>query len=154
DVEVTYQSRRDGRFAVGDGAARVHDWSPTEIDVEVDGHRRRARVTAAGDSIHVQVSTGTLSFQVMPRFVPPGAELAGGGLHAPMPGVVLDVRCRVGDHVEAGQVLVVLEAMKMEHHVRALVAGVVSDIRVGPGDQVDNGATLLVIDADDEGGDG
>ena len=152
DVEVTYQSRRDDRFAVGDGAARVHDWSPTEIDVEVDGHRRRARVTAAGDSIHVQVSSGTLSFQVMPRFVPPGAELAGGGLHAPMPGVVLDVRCRVGDHVEAGQVLVVLEAMKMEHHVRTPSSGTVSEIRIAVGDHVDNGATLLVIDDGHQGG--
>jgi propionyl-CoA carboxylase alpha chain len=152
DVEVTYQSRRDGSFAVGDGAARVHDWSPKEIDVEVDGHRRRARVTAAGDSIHVQVSTGTLSFQVMPHFVPPGAELAGGGLHAPMPGVVLDVRCRVGDQVEAGQVLVVLEAMKMEHHVRTPGSGTVSEIRIAVGDHVDNGATLLVIDDGHQGG--
>jgi propionyl-CoA carboxylase alpha chain len=154
DVEVTYQARRDGSFAVGEGRARVHAWSRTAIDVEVDEHRRRSRVTAADDSIHVQVPNGTVSFQVVPRFVPPGADVTGGGLHAPMPGAVLDVRCKVGDQVEAGQVLVVLEAMKMEHHVRALVAGVVSDIRVGAGDQVDNGATLLVIDADDEGGDG
>jgi propionyl-CoA carboxylase alpha chain len=152
-VEVTYQARRDGSFAVGEGRARVHAWSRTDIDVEVDAHRRRSRVTAADDSIHVQVPNGTVSFQVVPRFVPPGAGVTGGGLHAPMPGAVLDVRCEVGDQVEAGQVLVVLEAMKMEHHVRAPVAGVVSDIRVAAGDQVDNGATLLVIDADDGGGD-
>ncbi|WP_229022984.1 acetyl/propionyl/methylcrotonyl-CoA carboxylase subunit alpha [Actinomarinicola tropica] len=153
DVEVTYQSRRDGSFAVGEGTARIHAWSPTGIDVEVDGRRRHARVTAVADAVHVQVPTGTVSFQVVPRFVPPGADLTGGGLHAPMPGAVLDVRCAVGDRVEAGQVLVVLEAMKMEHHVRAPVAGVVSEIRVAAGDQVDNGATLLVIDADEEGGD-
>ena len=152
DIEVTYRSRRDGTFAVGDGAARVHAWSPTAIDVEVDGRRRLARLTATGDAVHVQVPAGTVTFQVVPRFVPPGADPAGGGLHAPMPGAVLDVRCSVGDRVEAGQVLVVLEAMKMEHHVRAPLAGMVSEIRVAAGDQVDNGATLLVIDADDEGG--
>jgi propionyl-CoA carboxylase alpha chain len=155
DVEVTYQSRRDGSFAVGGGAARVHAWSPSDIDVEVDGHRRRSRVTFDGDGIHVQVPNGTVSFQIVPRFVIPGADVSGGGLHAPMPGAVLDVRCEVGDQVEAGQVLVVLEAMKMEHHVRAPVAGVVSEIRVAAGDQVDNGATLLVIDdgSDHEGDD-
>ena len=153
DLEVTYQSRRDGSFAVEGGRARVHAWSPSGIDVEVDGHRRRSRVTFEGDGIHVQVPNGTVSFRVVRRFVPPGADVSGGGLHAPMPGVVLDVRCQVGDQVEAGQVLVVLEAMKMEHHVRAPVAGVVREIRVAPGDQVDNGATLLVIDdgSDDEG---
>ncbi|HET7719137.1 MAG TPA: biotin carboxylase N-terminal domain-containing protein, partial [Acidimicrobiales bacterium] len=46
EVEVTYQSRRDGSFAVGEGTARVHTWSPTGIDVEVDGRRRHTRVTA------------------------------------------------------------------------------------------------------------
>ena len=153
NVEVTYQSRRDGSFAVGEGTARIHAWTLTGIDVEVDGRRRHARITAVADAVHVQVPTGTVSFQVVPRFVPPGADLTGGGLHAPMPGAVLDVRCAVGDRVEAGQVLVVLEAMKMEHHVRAPVAGAVSEIRVAAGDQVDNGATLLVIDADEEGGD-
>jgi propionyl-CoA carboxylase alpha chain len=100
------------------------------------------------------VPRGTVSFQIAPRFVPPGGDLAGGGLSAPMPGVVLGVRCAVGDRVDAGQVLVVLEAMKMEHHVCAPVGGVVSAILVAEGDQVENGATLLVIDADDEGGEG
>jgi propionyl-CoA carboxylase alpha chain len=154
DVEVAYQSRRDGTFAVGEGQARVHAWSPGEIDVELDGRRTRSRVTAAGTSIHVQVPNGTVSFEIVPRFVPPGSDLAGGGLHAPMPGAVLEVRCAVGDAVEAGQVLVVLEAMKMEHHVRAPVAGMVTEIRVTVGDQVDNGATLLVIDDGSDEGEG
>ncbi len=153
EVEVPYQSRRDGTFAVGEGRARVHAWSPGQIDLELDGRRTRSRVTAAGASIYVQVPNGTVSFEIVPRFLPPGTDLTGGGLHAPMPGSVLEVRCVVGDEVEAGQVLVVLEAMKMEHHVRAPVAGVVREIRVAPGDQVDNGATLLVIDdgSDEEG---
>src|SRR5690606_17518677 len=48
DVEVAYQARRDGSFAVGEGHARVHAWSPGEIEVELDGRRTRSRVTAAG----------------------------------------------------------------------------------------------------------
>jgi len=73
-----------------------------------------------------------------------------GGLVAPMPGVVLDVRCAVGDRVVAGQPLVVLEAMKMEHHVVAPDDGVVAALHVEAGEQVKNGAVLLVLDPVEE----
>lgn len=102
--------------------------------------------------MHVQVPGGTLSLEVVPRFVPPGTEPVGGGLIAPMPGAVLDVRCAAGDQVEAGQVLVVLETMKMEHPVRSPVEGVVAEIRVRAGDQVGTGVVLLVIDTAEEEG--
>ncbi len=146
-IEVRYQARRDGSFALGDGStARVHAWSPTQVEVEVDGHRRAGRVTRAGDQVHVQATHGTVTFDVVPRFVLPGGEAAAGGLEAPMPGVVLDVRCSAGDHVTERQVLVVIEAMKMEHHVRAPADGVVADVRVAPGEHVENGAVLLVLE--------
>ncbi|MDE0802895.1 MAG: ATP-grasp domain-containing protein [Acidimicrobiales bacterium] len=151
DIEVTYAANRDGSFTVGDGSARVHDWTESSIDVDIDGRRMRSTVTCDGDAIHVQVARGTLSFDLVPRFVPPGAEDVGGGLNAPMPGAVLDVRCEVGATVEARQVLVVLEAMKMEHHVAAPFDGTVTEIRVSAGDQVDNGALLLVIEPEDGG---
>ncbi|HEX6569365.1 MAG TPA: biotin carboxylase N-terminal domain-containing protein [Acidimicrobiales bacterium] len=146
-IDVRYRARRDGSFALGDGGtARVHAWSPTHADVEIDGHRRVVRVTRDGDRVHVQSTRGTVTFDVVPRFVVPGAEAAAGGLEAPMPGVVLDVRCAPGDHVTERQVLVVLEAMKMEHHVRAPADGVVADVRVAPGEHVENGAVLLVLE--------
>ncbi|MDQ3148188.1 MAG: biotin/lipoyl-binding protein, partial [Actinomycetota bacterium] len=146
-VEVRYQSRRDGSFTVGDtGSATVHGWWPTGIDVEVDGRRLLAAVTRAGGRLHVQTGRGTVDLDVVPRFVVPGAVATTGGLVAPMPGVVLDVRCAVGDLVRARQTLVVLEAMKMEHHVNAPADGVVAEVRVAKGQQVDNGAVLLVID--------
>jgi acyl-CoA carboxylase subunit alpha len=70
-----------------------------------------------------------------------------------MPGIVLDVRCAPGDVVDAHQTLVVLEAMKMEHHVRAPADGVVAEVRVAKGQHVENGAVLLVLDpVDPEGG--
>ena len=158
-VEVRYQPRRDGSFATGDGGtARVHDWSPGTIDAEVDGRRMRAEITRAGERLHVQVTRGTVSFDVIPRFVVPGIDAPTGGLVAPMPGVVHDVRCVAGDHVTARQVLVVLEAMKMEHHVQAPADGVVTEVRVTTGQQVENGAVLLVLDPidpiDDGGRDG
>jgi propionyl-CoA carboxylase alpha chain len=152
-IDVHYQSRRDGSFALGDrsdgGTARVHRWSGSEIDVEIDGRRTTAQVTRAGDRLHVQTVRGTITFDVVPRFVVPGAAAPSGGLMAPMPGVVLDVRCAPGDQAEAGQILVVLEAMKMEHVVRAPADGVVADVRVAKGQHVENGALLLVFEPAD-----
>jgi len=66
-----------------------------------------------------------------------------------MPGGVVLVRVTTGDHVETGTVLVTLEAMKMEHVVRAPAAGTVREVRVAVGDQVDTGDVLVVIEADD-----
>ncbi len=63
-----------------------------------------------------------------------------------MPGVVLDVRCSAGDDVTTGQTLVVLEAMKMEHHMNAPADGRVAEVRVTKGQQVENGAVLLVFE--------
>jgi biotin carboxyl carrier protein len=66
-----------------------------------------------------------------------------------MPGGVVVVTVAVGDRVEPGTVLVTLEAMKMEHVVRAPVAGTVREVRVDIGDQVDTGDVLVVIEPDD-----
>ena len=81
-----------------------------------------------------------------PRFTVPGSDLPSGGLVAPMPGSVVEVRCAVGDAVTAGQVLVVLEAMKMEHHIAAPFDGMVTELLISPGGQVENGALLLLIE--------
>ncbi|MFZ6004334.1 MAG: acetyl/propionyl/methylcrotonyl-CoA carboxylase subunit alpha [Actinomycetota bacterium] len=154
-ITVRYQANRDGTFTlVGDDeataddaapapTARVHRWSETGVDAEIDGRRTSARITCVGDRLHLQVPGGTVTFAIVPRFVVPGSELVHGGLVAPMPGVVLEVRCAVGSVVEANETLVVLEAMKMEHHVKAPAHGVVSEVRVAVGQHVENG-TLLV----------
>ncbi len=151
-LDVEYRSCRDGSFVTGDGrAVRVHHCDDGTIDVEIDGRRSAHRVTRAGDRLFVQTPTTTVAFDVVPRFVVPGAEEAGGGLSAPMPGVVLDVRVGVGDAVEAGQTLVVLEAMKMEHHMKAPASGVVVEVRVAAGQRVDTGDRLLLIETDEAG---
>jgi biotin carboxyl carrier protein len=67
-----------------------------------------------------------------------------------MPGKVTLLRVQVGQAVAAGEILLVLEAMKMEHPMRAPQDGVVREILVALGDQVENGALLLVVEA--EGG--
>jgi propionyl-CoA carboxylase alpha chain len=149
-VNVHYRSLRDGSFSLGeDGLARVHRWSERDIDVEVNGLRCTSRVTRAGDHLYVQTPRGTVSFAILPRFVAPGVEATLGGLSAPMPGVIIDVRVAVGQRVEVGETLVVMEAMKMEHVISAPSAGTVSEIFVTTTQQVDNGAVLLTLDADE-----
>jgi biotin carboxyl carrier protein len=65
-----------------------------------------------------------------------------------MPGKVLSTHVAVGDEVESGQLLIVLEAMKMEHRITAPVAGAVTELRVREGDQVANGELLVVLSED------
>jgi propionyl-CoA carboxylase alpha chain len=63
-----------------------------------------------------------------------------------MPGKVIELRVEVGQRVAAGETLLVLEAMKMEHPIRAPEDGVVFEVRVAAGEQVENGALLLVVE--------
>ena len=72
-------------------------------------------------------------------------EGVAGGLTAPMPGNVLVTHVSVGDHVEKGQLLLVLEAMKMEHRINAPISGVVEELKVQEGDQVANGELLIIL---------
>jgi propionyl-CoA carboxylase alpha chain len=151
EVRVSYRAQRDGRFAV-DGAngerllASVHAWDPTGIDVEVGGRRVCARITRAGERIVVHGPRGDVELALQPRFVLPGRDDAQGGFTARMPGKVIDVRVAVGDSVKAGQTLVVLEAMKMEHPMTAPHDGVVTAVHAAVGDQVESGAVLLVVE--------
>ena len=148
-ITIEYQSQRDGSFSLGHGGrAYIHRRSTIDIDTEIDGRRSTARITRAGDRVYIQVAGGTLDFTVVPRFEVPGSELPTGGLTAPMPGTVLDVRVAVGDVVAAGTTLVVMEAMKMEHHISAPAAGVVTEVYVRTGQQVGNGDVLLMIETD------
>jgi biotin carboxyl carrier protein len=66
-----------------------------------------------------------------------------------MPGLILDVRVSAGQHVDAGEALVVMEAMKMEHVISAPSAGTVNEVLVTKSQQVDSGAALLTFDPDD-----
>ena len=73
------------------------------------------------------------------------APAAGTPVVAPMPGTILKVAVNVGDSVAEGQLLVVLEAMKMENEIFAPCAGKVAQILVSKGSSVDTGATMVVI---------
>ena len=146
-VDVRYQRLRDGRFHLGgDSHARIHEWTPEGIDVEIDGRRQCARVTRAGDTLVVRSAGGDVELTVRPRFELPGSGEGAGGFVAAMPGKVIELRVAVGDTVAPGDTVLVLEAMKMEHPMRATEAGVVSEVRVAVGDQVEGGTLLLVVE--------
>lgn len=75
----------------------------------------------------------------------PQAPAGGTTVPSPMPGVIVDVRAQEGQKVEAGDVLVVLEAMKMENDIVAPVAGTVSSVLVKKGDTVESNQTIVTI---------
>jgi propionyl-CoA carboxylase alpha chain len=150
ETEVRYRSTREGTFEFADGTkARIHSWSEEAIDVEIADRRLHSRVTRTGDRLIVQIPISDIEFTIVPRFVEPGDEAASGGLTAPMPGKVIELRVAVGDVVKVGQILILLEAMKMEHPMRAAVDGIVSEIRIREGEQVENEALLLIIECTD-----
>jgi propionyl-CoA carboxylase alpha chain len=98
-----------------------------------------------GDRHHVHVAGTNFTLVEVPRFPEPSASVVAGACIAPMPGKVVTVSVAEGDVVEAGQVIVRLEAMKMEHAVKAAAAGTVERVCVVAGEQVDADALLVVI---------
>ena len=160
-VVVSYARQRDGRFDVtvtgagpdpdgepGSGEpVTVHHAGDGWIDFERGGQRHRLHVLTAGDRVWVQGPDGDLALTAVPRFPEAGhGEQVAGGLVAPMPGTVLAVHAAAGDAVAAGQLLMIVEAMKMEHRITAPRAGTLREVRAQPGDQVSAGDLLAVID--------
>ncbi len=108
-------------------------------------HRRRVRVAMQGGRSWVLAEGTLFAFTEEPRFPDATSRAVEGGLVAPMPGKVVTLLVAVGDAVAAGTALMVLEAMKMEHTVRARAAGTVRAIHVAPGDQVETDHLLAVV---------
>ena len=153
-VTVTYRPRRNGSFDVeavcGEASVRatatVAHWSPEALDLEWGGRRVSWAVTGHEDLVHLTGDRETLTVAAVPRFIVPGRDHAAGGFAAPMPGVIVEVRVEPGEQVSKGRTLVVMEGMKMEHHVSAPSDGTVVEVLVSAGQQVDNGEPLLVFE--------
>ncbi|MEI4279807.1 biotin carboxylase N-terminal domain-containing protein [Klenkia terrae] len=150
ELEVRYRRTRDGwRVAVGDTRLAVEavDATPERVVLTVDGVRRSLAVHRVGDDVFVDGPGGSTSFTERPRFPEPGSQAGEGSLLAPMPGTVVRVAVAEGESVTAGQTVLVLEAMKMEHVVAAPTDGVVGELQAVVGDTVDTGAVLAVVTA-------
>ncbi|MBV9099169.1 MAG: biotin/lipoyl-binding protein, partial [Frankiaceae bacterium] len=149
ETVVEYAFTRDGLTVTVQGApldVTVHSGDATRIDATIEGVRRTFAVHIDGDHLDVDSDLGASEYVVRPRLPEPEAHVAAGSLTAPMPGAVVRVLVEVGAEVAAGQALVVLEAMKMEHTVAAPAAGTVSAVGVTAGQQVDAGTVLVVVD--------
>ena len=145
--DVAYHSNRDGSFTLnGIDQTNVHRHSPIDIDIDINDVRSTHLVTREKNEIFIQMDRGTAHLSIIPHFIPPGTNEVADGLVSPMPGVVLDIRVQVGDTVEAGQILLVLEAMKMEHHINAPEEGTITEIFVAVGQQIEQGVVMMVID--------
>jgi propionyl-CoA carboxylase alpha chain len=154
EYEVRYRLTRDGLCADTLPEVSLVAAEPDRVVLDVDGVRRTFRVarygTRGGETrVHVDSPLGAVALTALPRFPEPERETAAGSLLAPMPGTVVRVEAAVGDPVTAGQPLLWLEAMKMQHRVTAPTDGVVTELRAVVGRQVDTGALLAVIDVVD-----
>jgi len=149
EVRVDYRHFGDGRFTVWSGDderdVRVISWEPPHLTLEDGPHRWHARVTFEGDRTYVHTSRFNVGLTRKPRFPDKSQEIPAGGCVAPMPGKVIELRVAEGDTVRAGQVLLIMEAMKMEHTVSAPQDGTIAQITIAAGDQVDADALLIVV---------
>ncbi len=155
EVQVNYRPRRDGSFEVSIGdseetkTGRLISLDGDRFEIQLDDVRAAGHAVKFGNRWYVDIPAGSLNFVEKSRFPEPDSADVEGGLTAPMPGKILAINISEGDSVETGQLLVLMEAMKMEHQIVAAFDGSVSEVRVAVGDQVDNGELLVVIASED-----
>ncbi|MFC4585473.1 acetyl/propionyl/methylcrotonyl-CoA carboxylase subunit alpha [Sphaerisporangium corydalis] len=147
-IEVAYRLTRDGLRAEGPefGGVTLVAATPEEVALEADGVLTRFAVASYPGVVHVDSPLGSVRLVPLPRLPEPVVLIAPGSLLAPMPGTVLRVEVTPGSPVAAGQPILTLEAMKMEHQISAPAPGVVTALNVAPGRQVEAGSVLAVIE--------
>jgi len=136
---------------------------PDRVVIELDGVRQAIDISITGDrntpaTSHTTTQTtvtrsaaGSLVWTTPPQFVDHLIEAEEGGPHSPLPGTVIAVHVEAGQNVAEGDLLMVVEAMKMEHRITAAAPGVVTEVRYAPGDRVDQGDLLVALDTHQEG---
>ena len=153
-ITLRYRSQRDGSVVVAvngrNVVVQVVSVDAHGIALSLDGLRGRWEINSAAGSNSgrhwLHGPAGDIDLLELPRHPQPERAEFRGGMLAPMPGKVLSVAVTDGAQVEAGALLLVLEAMKMEHRITAPAAGVVKALKVAAGEQVANGALLVVFE--------
>jgi acetyl-CoA carboxylase biotin carboxylase subunit len=152
-IEVRYTADPRGTFEVeacgSASSVLLMEADEREISIEIDGVLRRFSVAVRSGVTFVHGSLGSAELEVIPRFASHGSDDVAGSYVAPMPGAVREVRVSVGDRVEEGTLMLVLEAMKMEHPITAHGAGVVTEVRVEVDQMVEPDEVLVVVKADE-----
>ena len=144
---IKYKNTRNNIFKFSDKKnGVVFEWQNNFIDAEISGSRYRSKVSKDKDLLLLHTYKGDVLFKILPKFKIQEIGIVEGGLNAPMPGKVVEVKIKKGSSVKKGDTLVILEAMKMEHKVSAPANGKISKVLISQGDQVENGQTLIVLD--------
>ena len=129
----------------------IESLSPNRGDLVLDGVRRQYLVDRDDHLYHVDSPLGYTRLQQLTRFPATARGETPGSLHAAMPGIVVRILVEVGQRVDEGQELLVVEAMKMEHRILAPRAGTVTEITVSLGDSIAAGTLLAVVEAAGDG---
>ena len=146
ELKIKYKPLRDGSFISEDNEnIRIFNWSHDFIDVEISNVRYRSKISLEDDLLLVHTNKGDLLFNILPKFNIAQEEVIKGGLVAPMPGKVVEIKVKKGSNIKKGDTLVILEAMKMEHKVLAPDNGKVKEVLIKENEQVENGAPLVVL---------
>ena len=145
---VRYRFTRTGLHLPDDPGVSLVSATPTGVVLTDGGVATAFDVARYGAEIDVDSHLGGVRFTVAPRFPEATSAVREGSLLAPMPGAVVRLGAELGDTVTAGQPLVWLEAMKMEHTIAAPAAGVLTELSVTVGQQVAVGAVLARVEID------
>ncbi|MFF7015565.1 MULTISPECIES: biotin carboxylase N-terminal domain-containing protein [Streptomyces] len=149
--EIAYRTPRTGIPEPHDApGVRVLTATPDHVTLELDRLTRHFTITTERDRLYVDTAGASYTFTALPRFTDPATQTDPGSLLAPMPGTVVRLAegLAPGTVVEAGQPLIWLEAMKMEHRVLAPASGTLTALHAAPGHQVEVGALLAVVQED------
>ena len=145
-LTVSYSTGSNGQFVLGDSGVSIVEASSDRVVIERDGVHTTYSVEISAGAVDVDGPEGSRSFVPVPRFIDPSDVVAEGSLLAPMPATVTQVAVDVDQAVSKGDVVVVLEAMKMQHTITAPADGVVAELDVSAGQQVESGAVLAVVE--------
>jgi propionyl-CoA carboxylase alpha chain len=145
EVAVAYSLGREGLSAPGYDDVRLVSATPERVVLDHAGVQRTFEVAAYPALVCVVSSSGPVALVPVPRFADPTDQTPPGSLLAPLPGSVVRVAVSPGEAVVSGQVLLWLEAMKMQHEVRSPSDGIVAELPVFEGQQVEIGAVLVVV---------
>jgi propionyl-CoA carboxylase alpha chain len=145
---VEYRFTRTGLILPADESIQLVSASADIVVLaDANGVARSFAVQRYGSDVYVDSARGPVHLTALPRFPEPGSAIEKGSLLAPMPGNVIRLGAEVGDTVTAGQPLIWLEAMKMEHTITAPADGLLAELNVATGQQVEVGAVLARVEA-------
>lgn len=115
-----------------------------KLTIEISGHRQTVAVYKSHSDFTLFTDNGAFDFEIQPLFVTEDeTDIHGSGFTAPMNGTVIEVLATRGQNVKAGSTLVIMEAMKMEHPMKAGTDGIVGEVFYSVGDLVEGGSLIL-----------